>query len=342
MSYRSRTYRHRNAHGHDDMQQPFFPKENDINKTKQQNSFFQAKLAINKPGDQYEKEADSVANAVINRSSGKPVLQQKKVSSIQRLSTSAEEEKLGTNDARMKMDKDIQEMPIQRMTPDPEKEKMKGIQKMDMPKKEEEKVQKMDKPKKEEEKVQKMDMPKKEEEKNKSAVQTKHESSASSASPQTSSRIIDSAGKGSSLPATTLKEMNTSFGTDFSQVQIHKDSEAVKMNQDLRSQAFTHGKDIYFNEGKFDPNSASGKFLLAHELTHVIQQNGNPNSIQRTVTPARVSCNAYPRSYPIFTTMGTNDPVGVLTAADARAIEILSNTIDELNFVRQSILNGAA
>jgi hypothetical protein len=44
------------------------------------------------------------------------------------------------------------------------------------------------------------------------------------------------------------------------------------MNQQLKSQAFTHGKDIYFNEGKFDPESKTGKKLLAHELTHVVQQ----------------------------------------------------------------------
>jgi hypothetical protein len=44
------------------------------------------------------------------------------------------------------------------------------------------------------------------------------------------------------------------------------------MSQQLRAQAFTNGSDIYFNEGKLSPNSRSGKHLLAHELTHVVQQ----------------------------------------------------------------------
>jgi Domain of unknown function (DUF4157) len=66
--------------------------------------------------------------------------------------------------------------------------------------------------------------------------------------------------------------MSSGFGVDFSQVRIHNDNEAVAMNNELQAQAFTHGRDIYFNEGKFDPDSAAGKFLLAHELAHVVQQ----------------------------------------------------------------------
>jgi len=46
------------------------------------------------------------------------------------------------------------------------------------------------------------------------------------------------------------------------------------MNRELRAQAFTHGSDIYFNAGKYEPGSTNGKGLLAHELTHVVQQSG--------------------------------------------------------------------
>ena len=79
MSYLSRVYRQRNAHTHDELQQqPFFSKQNDINKSGQNSGFFQAKLAIGKPGDKYEQEADAVANAVVNRQAGNaPVIQQK-------------------------------------------------------------------------------------------------------------------------------------------------------------------------------------------------------------------------------------------------------------------------
>ncbi len=47
------------------------------------------------------------------------------------------------------------------------------------------------------------------------------------------------------------------------------------MNKGLGAQAFTHGSDIYFNEGKYDPDSNSGKRLLAHESTHTVQQGGS-------------------------------------------------------------------
>jgi hypothetical protein len=79
---------------------------------------------------------------------------------------------------------------------------------------------------------------------------------------------------GQSMDAKTKAEMESGFGADFSNVNIHTDSEAAQMSQDIGAQAFTHGNDIYFNEGKYNPNSKQGKHLLAHELTHTIQQKG--------------------------------------------------------------------
>jgi len=63
------------------------------------------------------------------------------------------------------------------------------------------------------------------------------------------------------------------FGVDFSGVRVHTDSNAVQMNRELNAQAFTHGRDIYFGAGKYNLGTTSGKRLLAHELTHVVQQN---------------------------------------------------------------------
>lgn len=64
------------------------------------------------------------------------------------------------------------------------------------------------------------------------------------------------------------------FGYDFEQVRIHTDSEARALSRDLNARAFTTGRDIYFAQGEYDPRSSSGKELLAHELTHVVQQAG--------------------------------------------------------------------
>ncbi len=93
------------------------------------------------------------------------------------------------------------------------------------------------------------------------------------ASPEIVQKLNSTSGKGQSLPAGTNQFMGNAFGADFSGVKIHTDSNAVKMNQEFGARAFTHGSDIYFNEGEFKPESNKGKKLLAHELTHVVQQN---------------------------------------------------------------------
>ncbi|MDJ1180770.1 DUF4157 domain-containing protein [Roseofilum sp. BLCC_M91] len=80
--------------------------------------------------------------------------------------------------------------------------------------------------------------------------------------------------KGQPLPDRTRSFMEDRFGNDFSQVRIHTDSTAVQLSQDLKAKAFTHGHDIYFNSGQYNPSSTGGKRLLAHELTHTIQQKG--------------------------------------------------------------------
>ena len=178
MSYCSRVYRHRNAHTPDEtLKEHFFTKQIDLNKTNSKTTFFQAKLSVNSPGNNSEREADAVANHVVNN---------------------------------------------------------RGLQK---------------------------------------SIQTKPNSNSTIAPPSVSSGIERSTGKGNALPATTLHEMNQSFGVDFSNVKVHNDSESEKMSKQLQAQAFTRGSDIYFNSGKFNPVSSSGKLLLAHELTHVVQQN---------------------------------------------------------------------
>ena len=97
------------------------------------------------------------------------------------------------------------------------------------------------------------------------------------------SSINSSKGSGSSLPTQTRHQMEDSIGADFSNVRIHNGNEAGQMNKDLNSHAFTHGNDIYFNTGKYDVNSQSGQHLLAHELTHTVQQGKSPvNSVQKS------------------------------------------------------------
>ena len=98
-------------------------------------------------------------------------------------------------------------------------------------------------------------------------------------------RLQSTRGSGSPLDNTTRSRMESAFGVDFKRVKVHTDSEAAQLNQDLGAQAFTHGADIYFNTGKYNPASHDGEHLLAHELTHTLQQGAStrlkPAELQR-------------------------------------------------------------
>jgi hypothetical protein len=87
---------------------------------------------------------------------------------------------------------------------------------------------------------------------------------------------LSGSGGGNPLPASTRAFMESRFGADFSGVRLHTGSEAAQLNRAVNAQAFAHGLDIYLGEGKHDLKSSAGKQLLAHELTHVIQQTGSP------------------------------------------------------------------
>lgn len=171
----------------------------------------QAKLAVSQPDDKYEKEADTVADNV---------MQMPGQNFVQRKCAHCEEE-----------EKKIQRKPIsETLTP---------------------------------------------------FVQTKREAGAT-VSDSLSKKISSSLGAGSNMDSNTQSFMSSRFGNDFSSVKIHTDGEAIQMNRELNAKAFTTGNDIYFNEGQYQPGSDKGKYLLAHELTHTIQQNKNFNSIQRS------------------------------------------------------------
>jgi len=88
--------------------------------------------------------------------------------------------------------------------------------------------------------------------------------------------------KGDSLPKEMHEFFAPRFGYDFSKVKLHTDAAAAKSAQDINALAYTTGNNIVFNSSQFSPQSAMGEKILAHELTHVVQQNGNATgNIQR-------------------------------------------------------------
>ena len=90
-----------------------------------------------------------------------------------------------------------------------------------------------------------------------------------------SARLNLSRSGGQPLPEADKSFMERRFSANFSGVRVHTDSNAIQMNKELNAQAFTHGRNIYFGTGRYRPGTSSGKRLLAHELTHVVQQRSN-------------------------------------------------------------------
>jgi|GEM_PF-5003728 len=125
--------------------------------------------------------------------------------------------------------------------------------------------------------IQRQDNPSEEKEEEDLVAQTKPSTQnreKNDATPTIESRLASQKGGGNPLPDEVRSFMEPRFGADFSQVRVHTDSEANQMNQELQAQAFTQGSDLYFGAGRYNPGSSEGKHLLAHELTHVIQQTG--------------------------------------------------------------------
>ena len=77
---------------------------------------------------------------------------------------------------------------------------------------------------------------------------------------------------GQPIPQPLKHSLETEFGTDFSDIRIHTGQNAAQLTKMVNAEAFTIGQHIFFDSGKFQPHSNEGKRLLAHELTHVVQQ----------------------------------------------------------------------
>ena len=92
------------------------------------------------------------------------------------------------------------------------------------------------------------------------------------ASSDVEQRLDSQKGGGAPLPSETRSFMEPRFGADFSNVRVHSDSESAQLSRDINAQAFTQGGDIFMGAGKYNPGTTAGNELLAHELTHVVQQ----------------------------------------------------------------------
>jgi hypothetical protein len=240
----------------------------------------QTKLTIGQPGDKYEQEADKVSDQVMNMS--QPVQRQEKGEEEMQMKPEIQRQETEEEEAQAKPLANAITPLVQRQENGEEEEaQMKPeIQRQET---EEEEVQakplanaitplvQRQENGEEEEAQMKPEIQRQEAEEEE--VQAKSDSSTANME-GLEQQLGNSKGGGSPLSDEARSFMEPRFGTDFSDVKVHTDSSAVQMNQDIQAQAFTHGQDIYFNSGKYSPDTNEGKSLLAHELTHVVQQRG--------------------------------------------------------------------
>ena len=114
----------------------------------------------------------------------------------------------------------------------------------------------------------------------KSLVQRRENLNGGEASEDLESSIQSAKGSGLSLEPKLKEKMGQAMGADFSGVKVHTDGRADQLNKSIQAKAFTTGQDLFFSQGAYEPSSRGGQELIAHELTHVVQQNSG--AVQRS------------------------------------------------------------
>jgi hypothetical protein len=104
------------------------------------------------------------------------------------------------------------------------------------------------------------------------------------AHPQVEAAIAQSKGGGQKLDHSSRDKIGDALGDPLDDVRVHTDDHANALASSVSARAFTTGTDVYFAKGEYSPGSSDGQQLLAHELTHVVQQRGAPSSGPLTVS----------------------------------------------------------
>jgi hypothetical protein len=106
-------------------------------------------------------------------------------------------------------------------------------------------------------------------------VQRRKAKDESEVSTDLESAINSAKGNGQPLDKNLQQSMGQAIGADFSGVKIHTDAQSDRLNRSIQAKAFTTGQDVFFRQGEYQPESREGQELIAHELTHVVQQKGS-------------------------------------------------------------------
>ena len=216
----------------------------------------QRSMNVGAAGDAFEVEADAVAREVVNHTG----------EAAQR-EAAAEEEIQGKRVQRAEMEEEeLQATHVQRAEMEEEELQATHVQRAEM---EEEELQARHVQREADEEELQMSPVQRD-----AAPEVGMEGGAASA--ETSAAIESARGGGSPLPGDVRREMEGAFGADFGGVRIHEGGQAADLNQRISARAFTTGSDIFIGQGGLNAGSRGGKELLAHELTHVVQQGAAP------------------------------------------------------------------
>ncbi|MEJ8840795.1 DUF4157 domain-containing protein [Lacibacter sp. H375] len=234
------------------------------------NSTVQAKLNISQPNDPLEKEADETADKVMRMpDAAVPSIAEKKEDELQRKEDEQEEmiqPKMIVNAGGSLVMRSEEPGEVNEETVQP-KLYSAGLMRKEAEEEQEETVQR--KEEEQEETIQRFA------DSNCCSAAVIHRKERGPPTTHTStfsSQLQQSKGQGAPLNHSVLHNMQNRFGADFSSVRIHNNNTSAQLSSNINAQAFTHGNDIYFNHGKYNPHTSSGGSLLAHELTHTIQQ----------------------------------------------------------------------
>jgi hypothetical protein len=96
--------------------------------------------------------------------------------------------------------------------------------------------------------------------------------------PDVEAAIAAASGRGNRLHSGVAEQVGGSYGQPLGDVRVHHDDHAAALSRAVSARAFTVGSDIFFGAGEYRPNTGGGRELLAHELAHVVQQRGAPNT----------------------------------------------------------------
>jgi len=102
--------------------------------------------------------------------------------------------------------------------------------------------------------------------------------------PEVEAAIGARRGAGASLDPGVRDRVGEALGDPLADVRVHADTHADALARSVSARAFTTGTDVFFASGEYRPGTPSGDELLAHELTHVVQQRGAPTAGPLTVT----------------------------------------------------------